>query len=95
MKLLVFFALIGLSLSGSLVMIQLINNKKRGTVMFYTIFFNLVILGLGSLWWFWTETDGISQGIRVMIYFGSFIGISLLDLIVIFVRDSFQKSGHF
>jgi hypothetical protein len=90
MKLLLFFALIGISLCSSLIILQLAKNMSYALIK--ATLLNLIILGLGSWWWFATETDGISQGIGGMIYFGSFVGIFLIDVVVIFVRKSFVRN---
>ncbi|MEH7076530.1 hypothetical protein [Neobacillus drentensis] len=87
MKLIIFFSLIVFSLIVSLILGRkdLKNKKNPVTAIIKAILVNIVILGLGSLWWFLTETDGISQGIGVMIYLGSFVGISLIDMVFIYV----------
>jgi hypothetical protein len=85
MKLVILFGLIGLSLIGSLLLSRNSLGKRQKTMItiIKAIFFNFFILGLGSLWWFLTETDGLSQGIGVLIYFFSMIAISLIDITVI------------
>jgi hypothetical protein len=85
LKLIVFFGLIVLTLLSSLIFgrINLKNYKKQLTATIKAIMINLIILGLGSIWWFLTETDGISAGIGVMIYLGSMMVISLIDIVVI------------
>jgi hypothetical protein len=70
MKLAVFYGLIWLSLLGSLFLGKrdLFKRKKVVTTIIKAILFNIIILGLGSTWWFLSETDGLSQGIGVLIY---------------------------
>jgi len=87
MKLVVFWGLILLSLFGSLLLCwnNLKNDKKPLKAIINAIIVNIVILGLGSIWWFITESDGISQGIGIMIYLGSIVGISLIDTVVIYI----------
>jgi hypothetical protein len=57
------------------------------------IFINFMILGLGSIWWFLTETDGLSQGIGIMFYFGSMVVLSIINMISIsiFARKNKNK----
>ena len=95
MKLIVFFGLIVLTLLGSLIFGKnnLKNHKKQLTATIKAIMINIIILGLGSIWWFLTETDGISAGIGVMIYLGSMIVISLIDLVVILFWVRLEKKS--
>ena len=87
MKLIIFFGLIVFSLLGSLILSKkdLKYRKKPVVAITIALLVNIVILGLGSIWWFLTETDGISQGIGVMIYLGSIAGISLIDMFFIYI----------
>jgi hypothetical protein len=87
MKLIIFFGLIVFSLLGSLILSKkdLTYRKKPVVAITKALLVNIVILGLGSIWWFLTETDGISQGIGVMIYLGSIAGISLIDMVFIYI----------
>ncbi|WP_059170487.1 hypothetical protein [Bacillus sp. FJAT-27445] len=82
MKLFLFFGLIMISLSASLLISrkELKNNKHPVKAAFKAIIINIMILGTGSIWWFLTETDGISQGIGVMIYLGSAVVIALITM---------------
>lgn len=93
MKLIIFFGLIGLSLLSSLICGRndIKNKKKPVTAIIKGLLINIVILGLGSIWWFLTEHDGISQGIGVTIYLGSIVGISLIDIIFIYVGNGLKK----
>lgn len=103
MKLILFFLLIGFVTSGSLIFekISIRKNKKPIITILSSISMNLVILGIGGAWWFFTETDGISQGVGVTIYFISFVVISLLNLICFFfwrnqikiVKETERKEG--
>jgi len=87
MKLIIFFGLIVFSLLGSLILSKkdLKYRKKPVVAITKALLVNIVILGLGSIWWFLTETDGISQGMRVMIYLGSIAGIYLIDMVFIYI----------
>ncbi|PEQ88199.1 hypothetical protein CN481_20020 [Bacillus sp. AFS006103] len=87
MKLIIFFGLIVFSLLGSLILSKKNLKYKKKPVVAITkaLLVNIVILGLGSIWWFLTETDGISQGMGVMIYLGSIAGISLIDMVFIYI----------
>ena len=94
MKLIIFFGLIVFSLFVSLILGRkdLKNKKNPVAAIIVAILVNIVILGLGSLWWFLTETDGISQGIGVMIYLGSIAGISLIDMVFIYVWNGLART---
>ena len=93
-KLIIFFGLIVFSLLGSLILSRkdLKYRKKPVAAIIKALLVNIVILGLGSIWWFLTETDGISQGIGVMIYLGSFVGISLIDMVFIYVWNGLART---
>ncbi|SMQ77505.1 hypothetical protein SAMN05444673_2834 [Bacillus sp. OV166] len=93
MKLIIFFGLIVFSLLVSLILGRKDSNKKRPvTAIIKALLVNIVVMGLGSLWWFLTETDGISQGIGVMIYLGTIIGISLIDMVFIYVWNRLERT---
>jgi hypothetical protein len=94
MKLIIFFGLIVFSLLSSLKFGRndLKNNKKPVLAIIKALLINIVILGLGSIWWFLTETDGISQGIGVMIYLGSIVGISLIDMVFIYIWNGLART---
>ena len=94
MKLIIFFGLIVFSLLVSLLLGRkdLKNNKRPVTAIIKALLVNIVVLGVGSLWWFLTETDGISQGIGVMIYLGSIVGISLIDMVFIYVWNGLART---
>ena len=94
MKLIIFFGLIVFSLLGSLILSKkdLKYRKKPVVAITKALLVNIVILGLGSIWWYLTETDGISQGIGVMIYLGSIVGISLIDIVFIYVWNGLART---
>lgn len=87
MKLIIFFGLILITLVVSLIFGRhdLKNNNNPTKAIVKAILINVFLLGLGSIWWFLTETDGISQGIGVLIYLGSIVGISLINIVIIYV----------
>lgn len=89
MKLIIFLGLIVVSFCASLV--YGINDLKYTmtplSAIFKTLIINITILGSGSIWWFVSETDGISQGIGVMIYLGSIVAIVLIMTVIIFVYN--------
>ncbi|MGK0466228.1 hypothetical protein [Clostridium sp.] len=93
MKLFVFWGLIVVSIYGSLTLglNDIKNNKKPMNAIIKAILVNVIILGIGSVWWILTESDGISQGIGVMIYLGSIVVISLIDTIVIYIGRKSKK----
>jgi hypothetical protein len=94
MKLIVFWGLILLSLFASLVLgwNNLMNYEKPMKAIIKAITVNIIILGIGIIWWILTESDGISQGIGVMTYLGSIIGILLIDAVVIYIWKKNKKS---
>lgn len=93
MKLIIFFGIIIFSLLGSLIFGRndLKKNKNPVTAIIKALLINIIILGVGSIWWFLTETDGISQGIGVMIYLGSIVGISLIDMVFIYFWNGLTR----
>lgn len=64
-------------------------SNKFGLSFLMAFILNVVILGLGSIWWFLTERDGISQGLGVLYYCIAMGVISVINFIVL----SFSKSG--
>jgi drug/metabolite transporter (DMT)-like permease len=94
MKLMIFIGLIVFSLFCSLLFSRnaLKNNKKPLLAIIKALLINIIILGLGSIWWFLTERDGISQAIGVMIYLGSIVGISLIDIVFVYVWNGFART---
>lgn len=63
------------------------------TTIYKSIIINVIILGSGSVWWFLTESDGISQGIGIIIYLGSIIIISLINIISIYFKLKIEKKS--
>ncbi len=63
------------------------------TTIYKSIIINVIILGSGSVWWFLTESDGISQGIGIIIYLGSIIIISLINIISIYFKFKIEKKS--
>jgi hypothetical protein len=87
MKLVIYFGLMIVSLIVSLFSghVQM-KRTNRFWLSFLTAFIsNILILGLGSIWWFLTETDGISQGLGVLYYCIAMGVIGIVDLIVLSV----------
>ena len=93
MKLVMFFGLMIVSLVMSLllgrILLKRYNNLRKPLLL--SILTNIVILGLGSIWWFLTETDGISQGLGVLFYCIAMAVIAVIDLIVLSIAKSKQK----
>lgn len=58
----------------------------------YSVFTNIVILGFAIVWWFLTETDGISQGLGVIYYCIAMALITLVNLVVLSIFRSKQGS---
>ncbi|WP_349408532.1 hypothetical protein [Pseudalkalibacillus sp. SCS-8] len=90
MKLVIFFGLMIVSLLVSVIwgQLQLRKTNKFWTSFITAFLLNVVILGLGSIWWFVTETDGISQGLGVLYYS---IAIGVIGIINLFVMSVFKK----
>ncbi|MFC0475775.1 hypothetical protein ACFFHF_11025 [Robertmurraya beringensis] len=90
MKLILFFALMLFSLVLSLLVgrLSLKNSTNLWRPFMYSVFTNIVILGLASIWWFLTETDGISQGLGVIYYCIAMALISLVNLVVLSIFRS-------
>jgi len=88
MKLIVFFGVIILSFLFSTAVIRngLRNKNRPSHTIFKAAIVNLVVLGSGSLWWFLTETDGISQGIGLWILAGSFAATMLVNVVHLLSR---------
>jgi hypothetical protein len=94
MKLVVYFGLMILSLLISIKLgkIQLKKINNLLIVSLSAVFINVTILALASLWWFFTETDGISQGLGVLYYIIAMGVIGIIDIIVLSVFKSKIKS---
>ncbi|NHM32536.1 hypothetical protein [Neobacillus terrae] len=87
MKLFVFFGLIGLSLFV-VILFSLKgkkNSRKKGTIFVKMVILNLLVFGLGSFWWFVSETNGISQVVGVFIYLGSFLVVTIINLSILYL----------
>lgn len=93
MKLVIFFGLMIVSLLISLllglILLKKYNNIRKPLLL--SILTNIVILGIGSVWWFLTETDGISQGLGVLYYCIAMAVIAVINLIVLSIAKSKQK----
>ena len=87
MKLFVFFGLIGLVLFSTIFfsLRGKKNSPKKGTIFFKMFIVNLLVLGIGSFWWFVSETDGISQVVGVFIYLGSFMAVTIINLSILYL----------
>lgn len=87
MKLAIYFGLMIFALGVSLFLGHFLMKKNNKILVSFLIAFlsNVVILGLGSVWWFFTETDGLSQGLGVIYYCIAIGVISIIDLIVLSV----------
>ncbi len=96
MKLILFCGLILLALITSIIfsLNNYRNSKRAIKSIIKALLINLIILGIGSIWWVITESDGISQGIGVTIYLGSIIGISLINTVIILLLKNSDKSNY-
>lgn len=90
MKLVLFFAFMLFSLVLSLLIgrFSLKNSTNVRRPFMYSVLTNIIILGFASVWWFLTETDGISQGLGVIYYCIAMALISLVNLVGISVYRS-------
>lgn len=85
MKLLLFFGIIvlaiGLSVFASFYLYKKTN--KLLTSWLGAVITSIIILFLGSVWWFLTETDGISQGLGILYYSIAAGILAVVNLLVI------------
>jgi hypothetical protein len=93
MKLVIFFGLMIISLVISLLLGQFLLKRYNNLLepLLLTVLTNIVILGLGSVWWFLTETDGLSQVLGVLYYCITMVIIAVINLIVLSIAKSKQK----
>ena len=87
MKLVIYFGLMIVTLivsvfSGHFLMKR---TNKFWLSLLTAFLLNILILGKGSIWWFKTETDGLSQGFGVLYYCIAMGVIGIVDLIVLLV----------
>lgn len=93
MKLAIYFGLVIFSLIVSVFLghFQMKRTKKFWLSFLIAFITSIVILGLGSIWWFLTETDGISQGLGVL-YYCIAMGINgIINLVVLSVIKGKNK----
>ena len=90
MKLILFFAIIVFSLIISIIFTKydLSKDKSKISILIKLIIVNGIILGISSLWWFLTETDGISQGVGVIINLVSFTSILIINIIYLYLKKN-------
>ena len=89
MKLILFFAIIVFSLIISIIFTKNdLNKDKYKSIVIKLIIVNGIILGISSLWWFLTETDGISQGVGVIINLVSFTSILIINIIYLYLKKN-------
>ncbi|WP_010095347.1 hypothetical protein [Ornithinibacillus scapharcae] len=82
MKIVFFFGLMVMAFFISIYLARFLVRKtyKIQIALIIILIVNIIILGLGSLWWLVTETDGISQGIGIIMYGFAFVVINLISL---------------
>uniref|UniRef100_A0A1S2L4B8 Uncharacterized protein n=2 Tax=Anaerobacillus isosaccharinicus TaxID=1532552 RepID=A0A1S2L4B8_9BACI len=87
MKLFIYFGLMIISLAVSLIIgrLQMKRTEKFWIPFLSGFLLNIAILGIGSIWWFLTETDGISRGLGVLYYCIAMGVIGVVVLIVLSV----------
>jgi hypothetical protein len=82
MKLIVYFSLMLVSLIATILFGRDQLRKSSLWRAFVKSFaLTVTILGLGSVWWFFTETDGISQGLGALYNVVAIGVISLINII--------------
>ncbi|RTR29604.1 hypothetical protein EKG37_15025 [Robertmurraya yapensis] len=93
MKLVIYFGLMIISLFVSIFFGRFLLRKTKKLWIAFIISFLLTvfILGLGSIWWILTETDGISQGLGGLYYCIAMGGIGIIDLIVLLLLKGKYK----
>jgi hypothetical protein len=84
MKLIMYFSLMLVSLIVTILFGR--NQLKKSNNRLWRAFIKsfvltVTILGLGSVCWFFTETDGISQGLGVLYYVVAIGVISVINII--------------
>ncbi|WP_042146114.1 hypothetical protein [Paucisalibacillus sp. EB02] len=86
MKLVLFLGLILICMIASVLLayVWMKKTNKFWLTFIFVVILNAIILGLGSLWWFLTEIDGVSQGLGVIFYGIAFLIINLIDLMVLY-----------
>lgn len=93
MKLAIYFGLVIFSLIVSVFFghFQMKRTNKFWLSFLIAFITSIVILGLGSIWWFLTEIDGISQGLGVL-YYCIVIGINgIINLVVLSIIKGKNK----
>lgn len=84
MKLILYIGLMVLAYIASLRLGQYMLKKDHlGKSILFSVLLNSVILGSGCMWWFLTETDGISQMLGVIYYGVALIVISVINVMVL------------
>ncbi|WP_027409733.1 hypothetical protein [Anoxybacteroides tepidamans] len=85
MRLILYWGVIVLSfgISLSVGLLQLKRKQQLFRSFFLAFFVNTAILAGGGIWWFFTETDGLSQGLGVLYYGAAAAIIAVVDLIVL------------
>ncbi|WP_047986428.1 hypothetical protein [Ornithinibacillus californiensis] len=85
MKVVIYFGLIIISFVFSIYVGSVYFRKNNTIFLAFVIAYlpTVLILGLGSIWWFLTETDGISQGLGVTIFVIAAGVIGVVDLILL------------
>jgi hypothetical protein len=93
-KLILFFGLIGLSLFISVFGYFFVKKKISMSQLITISFFipSLVLAG-SSFWWFFTETDGISQMMGVLINGGAFLVIGIGNLVFYLITRGAKTSN--
>ncbi|WP_342431593.1 hypothetical protein [Neobacillus sp. FSL H8-0543] len=82
MKLVLFFGFIGLSLLITVFgYFSLKKTKKMGQLLLISFVIPGLILGGSSIWWFFTETDGISQMVGLFINGGALLVIGIINIV--------------
>jgi peptidoglycan/LPS O-acetylase OafA/YrhL len=95
-KLVIYFGLMFVSLVVSVLLgyFQMKRTNKVWLSFLLALLSNIVILGIASIWWFFTETDGISQGLGVLYYCIVTGVIGIIDLIILLAVKG-KSNNHY
>lgn len=93
-RVILFFVPILISLIATLSYSVFLTKRAAELSIFKTIILNSVILLIVSIWWFYSESDGLSQLFGIMYYGIAFVVISIINTIFLWLmkkKTSFIK----
>lgn len=80
-----FFIPIVISFITTLSYDVILAKKVADSTIFKTIILNFVILFSASVWWFFSQSDGLSQMFGIMYYGMAFLVISIINTIILWL----------